>query len=202
MATTLYLTDDPTGTTDLSPPSLGDKHLKTVRGAGVTQESITLSSSGNHILGANSWQYRVNAVTISGTISINWWGNESAMTANAKFAVRISRYDSAGAFVSDVVADSNAAHGDDVEASTTNSAHTWTITPTSTAFSAGDYIRVMWHADAAGTMGTGSLVLRYAGTSASADGDSFVTFNETIEAYTPAADRVPYATPYPQLLPH
>jgi len=184
-------------------PAAG-KLLSVTRGIGATSQGATTSAGGDHKLydfsGAKTdWWYQVNAVTISGTVSFNVWGSEDAMATNCTAACRVARCDSAGTEISDVVANANAGHLDNVEYGTVTALQTWTATPTSTSFNDGDWIKVIPHADAFGVMAVGSATLRFGGTTGGADGDSFVTFTETITAYTPAAD-MPYRSPLPPLL--
>lgn len=164
--------------------------LATARDNLATGSQVATTASGNHIIVDNGdntanliWLYRVNAVTISGIVTFNLWGNESAMAVNAGLAAVVSRYDSTGNFISDVVAQANANHADDVELGTSSAAMNWTATPTSTTFSAGDWLAVVVHADAVGTMAAGTVTLAHGGPTAAASGDSYVTFTETITEY-------------------
>jgi hypothetical protein len=188
MATTLYLRT-------LTPPApfASELLMSLSRGsaAGLVS-SISTIASGNHREMPKRGVFRVNAVTISGTISLNWWGYESDMSANAGFAVAIDRYDGSGAFVSTVVEQANANHADGVELAvgSPGAARSWTATPTSTTFADGDWIRVIFHADAVGTMGGSYTVsLDGDGPTEAASGDSYVTFTETITEYVAAAGR-------------
>lgn len=188
MATQLFLLD--TVESGVAITGFDELKLSTARGDNATTSDVAASSSGNHKpidnLAATAtliWLFRVNAVTISGTVTFNFWGLESAMATNAGLAAIVSRYDSGGTFVSDVVAQANAAHADGVELGTGNALRDWTATPTSTTFADGDWLAVIVHADAVGTMGTGTVELAYDATTAGAIGDSFVTFTETITEY-------------------
>ena len=147
-----------------------------------------------------SWWYRVNAVTISGSITKNLRMSETNMSANVGAQIIIDRHDSAGTFVSTVA---NHERGTELVV-TTETAENWsTGTVTSTSFSDGDYIRVRVYGNDVGTMASGYFFhFYYDGPTAAASGDSYVTFTETITAYTPAAERVPRFSPYPQLLGH
>lgn len=179
--------------------------LATVVGPSGTSHTVATTASGNHLPIDNAdatatmvWLYRVNAVTISGTVTFNFWGLESAMTVNAGLAAIVSRYDSGGTFVSDVVAQANAAHADGVELGTSYALRDWTATPTSTTFADGDWLAVIVHADAVGTMGTGSVNFGYDGITTL---NSDVTFTEAITEFAGVA-RVPFTSRYPQLLAH
>lgn len=206
MSTQLFLLND-----NSIIPGIGSfqlsKELGTARGSGVTSGNTTTTASGNHIVATAltntiCWAYRVNAVTISGAITVNLWGNEDAMATNTQVAIIISRYDSSKAFVSDVVAQGNANHAFGTELGTANAVQNWSVTtPTSTTFADGDWLVVSGHADASGTMASGIMTIFWNGTTSAASGDAFVTFTETITAYTPPVAGVPYTSPYPQLLP-
>ena len=204
MATTLFMLNP----TDASISGYDSHTMGTSRGAGLNAYSGDTSASGNHIelitVGSATpkcWIYQVNAVTISGTISFNWWGNELTMADNVGFACRIARYDSSGTFVSDIVANANANHADGVELSLSAALRTWSATPTSTSLSSGDYIVAIPHGDAVGTMGAGQYTFDVGAASAGVDGDSFITFTESVTEFT-QEDRPPRFTPYPQLLAH
>jgi hypothetical protein len=208
MATTLFLRN--TAETGLTISGNVIYKLATTRGSSVSFNFIVSAvASGNHLQivsnfdgsVATIWAYRVNAVTISSTVSFNFWGSESLMTTNAGFAAIVSRYDNGGNFISDVVAQANANHADGVELGTSAAAMSWTATPTSTSFSDGDWLTILVHADAVGTMGTGTVGVDVGGPTSAADGDTFVTFTETITAFTAAADQ-PYRNPMIQLLAH
>ena len=201
MATQLFLVNDLRS--DDSESSDTDFALSTTRGTGSVSDSVNTvagPTSGVQIASGapRSWWYRVNAVTISGAITKNLWFRESNMAANAGAQVIIDRHDSALAFVSTV-----ANHERGVELVVgVDTAENWaTGTVTSTTFADGDYIRVRVYINDVGTMASGhTATFNYDGPTAAALGDSYVTFTETIDAYVPAAPRVPYSTPMPQLL--
>jgi hypothetical protein len=202
MATQLFL--GKLNSNDAPDLSAYDDHLlKTARDT-VSQSAgtstVTGPTSGVSItnVAPHSWWYRVNAVTISGAITKNVWMSESNMSANVGAQVIIDRCDGSGTFISTV---ENSEKGTELPA-TTRAAQNWaTGTVTSTTFADGDYIRVrVYGNDGGGTMATGyTFDLSTGGTTAAADGDSYVTFTETITEYVAVA-RVPYSTPYPQLL--
>lgn len=125
---------------------------------------------------------RLNAVTISGTVTLNIWGFESSMNANAGYHVRLDRVSSTGVFISTIL-DSDRA----VEMATAVSVHNWTVTPTSTTLASGDRLRItVFLDDAGGNMASGFQVqTHFNGTSAGATGDTYVRVTETLSAYTP-----------------
>lgn len=116
-------------------------------------------------------------VTISGTITINLWANESSMSANATIGCKIERVNSQGAIVSTIY---DGTFG--TELTTSSAAKQWTPTPTSTNMLKGDRFRVtVYYDDASGvTMAaTYNCTFSCNGSSAGNDGDSYITFNET-----------------------
>jgi hypothetical protein len=114
--------------------------------------------------------------TIAGTITVNVWGSESSMNANAALGCIVERLDSQGARVSTIAQGIAAA-----ELGTTAAVQNFTLTPTSTAMLKGERFRIRVYFDdaPATTMGAGfTLVFRCAGPTAAADGDSYITFTE------------------------
>ncbi len=198
MPTQLFLKD--ALFSDDSESSDQDLALSTTRGSGAVATNTATSTGPTSgiqvgIATPRSWWYRVNAVTISGAITKNLWMSESNMSANVGAQVIIDRHDSALAFVSTVA---NHERGTELIVGTSTAENWNTGTVTSTSFNAGDYIRVrVYGNDGGGTMASGfTFNFNYNGTTGGADGDSFVTFTETIVAYTPSA-----ATSFP-LRPH
>lgn len=119
----------------------------------------------------------LEAVTISGTITFNIWGNESSMNANAGFQVKVERCDGSGNVISTIV---NSERG--TEMSTTDAVNTWTATPTSTTLAAGDRLKFTVYAnDAGGTMASGFTVNMFYSNNATNDISS-VAFTETLAA--------------------
>jgi hypothetical protein len=116
-------------------------------------------------------------ITISGAITKNIWMAESSKSANVGAQVVIERIDSTGAVVSTI---QNSEFGTEAPL-TTRAAQNWaTGTVTSTAMKKGDRIRVRVAGNDIGTMASGfTFNASYGGTTAAADGDSYVTFTET-----------------------
>lgn len=151
------------------------------------------------LLNAIAWlSFRVNAFTLSGSITANLRMSENAMANNIGAQLVVERRDLNGAIIS-VVANSEKG----TELGTNEAAQNWAITPTSTAFADGDRISIsVCFNDAGGTMAAGATCnLWWDGPTSGASGDSYVTFTETITEFV-AADRVPRFSPYPQLLAH
>ncbi|MCA1684195.1 MAG: hypothetical protein LC708_03605, partial [Actinobacteria bacterium] len=152
-----------------------------------------------------SWLSKpLEAVTISGTVTVNLRGRESATAANAGRGILIERCDNAGAVLSTIVP--NSAHG--TEFTTSDAANaSWTFTPTSTALAAGQRIKVTVKVRNVGTMG-GSRTVTYTvdGPTSGAAGDTWVRFTETIVERPPdgralvswAELEVPQVTASPQ----
>jgi len=113
-------------------------------------------------------------VTIAGTITLNCWAKEGAISANAGMKATVSKY-SAGA---EGAAFATASKG--VELTTSMAVQNFTATPTSTAFLPGDRIVVTWFVANVGTMGAGTVTMDYGGKTGAADGDTWVSFTETI----------------------
>lgn len=115
-------------------------------------------------------------VTIAGAITLNLRCSESSMSANAAMNAHVSRVASDGTVTA--IGQSNRT----IEMGTSETAENFTITPTSTAFSRGDRIRVLlfFQDSAAAVMASGFQVnFVYDGPTGGASGDSFVTFTET-----------------------
>lgn len=153
------------------------------QGRGVVTTTTTTVASGTNIQitataggQALTWfsEPLTQAVTISGTITLNIRCAESANTVNAGIALLIERANNAGTVQSTVSA--RAVIG--AEAGTAESARNGTRTPTSTAFNAGDRIRVTLSVINVGTMGAGTFNTYHDGPASGASGDSYLTFTE------------------------
>ena len=128
---------------------------------------------------ANEWvSYPLAAdVTISGTVTFNFWAQEASMNANAGMQCRIDREDGSGILTTIV----NSEKGTELGFSGSNTVQNWTAAPTSTACKRGDRIRVVVLVNDVGTMGTGFLcTMNFNGPTAAANGDSWVQFTETV----------------------
>lgn len=195
MATTLYfhwnssnpLQDWQSGRNDanLQGSNVAWSHgsITTSRGSGA--QTISLSGSFGPVNGLEpspgvGWVDYISAplsadVTISGSITSNICGYESHMNGNAGPRVTIERINSEGTYASTVLNDA-----DGVEWDTSESAHNWPQTPTSTNFLRGDRIRIrLSHDDAGGTMAPHTFTFVIDGTSGGGSGDTYVTFTET-----------------------
>jgi len=119
------------------------------------------------------------AVTISGTVTVNVRGLESATTVNAGAGILIERVNSAGVVQSTIVAVTGIP-ATITEFGTTDAAKTGTYTPTSTAMAIGERIKVTLSIRNVGTMAAGTATISYEGAASAAAGDTYVTFTETI----------------------
>ena len=118
------------------------------------------------------------AVTISGTITVNLWAVESSMNANVAINVVIERLDETGAIISTIAQSARTTELGNTDPPA--SAQNFTVTPTSTNMEKGDRIRLRIYGDDAGTMGSGFTFKCYIhGTTAAANGDSYIEFTET-----------------------
>lgn len=120
------------------------------------------------------------AVTISGTVTVNIRGLESANTVNAGRGILIERTDNAGTVQSSIVANTTVP-ATITEYTTSDAANgAATYTPTSTSMSAGDRIKVTLKVRNVGTMGAGTVTNSHDGPASAAAGDTWVRFNENI----------------------
>jgi len=184
-ATQVFLTTvAPTEAGAYSPCTTSRRAVNAVHGAGVTTSVTNSAASGTDIAttvaaGTTELCFASDPVltgfTMSGTITYNVWGFESAIQCNCAWRVKVYRYNGSETLVSDK-SDTGG------EMPTSNAARNWTdAAPTSTAFAIGDRIVIRTRITNAGTMGSGrTATMNYAGTTAAASGDSYVTFTENI----------------------
>lgn len=186
MPTTLYLRSefsdvDPGAARDLlaglTPGSLfTTSHTNTVLGpVGLASLQATISTGGTIL----QWITNpLNTVTVSGSITTNLWVAESG-DANATCEIGVVRMTAAGAYVSTIL---DNVCGPEM-ALTTRAAQNWSAAPSSTTISQGQRLGIIvFYNDATAlTMASGLEVsLGFAGSTGGADGDSYVTFTETI----------------------
>lgn len=121
-------------------------------------------------------------ITIAGAITVNLWGTESSMNANASICVFLERLDKTGAVASVLVQQSAG-----TELNTVSGVISTTPTPSSTNMLKGDRFRcrVFFDDATAVTMASGfPLTFTYDGPTSGADGDSFITFTENFRFLT------------------
>lgn len=205
MATDLFLTDTPN---DVSA-TVVEYLLGLTRGDASVSDTATSDNNGtpgatefiNELGNAITWiSEPLSAVTISGTITANLRGAESSMNANNQLAIRIGRHSSDGTFIEWLTTGS--APG--VELGTSEAAQNWNPTYTSRTLSNGDRLSVQVFATQVGTGASGhTITLWYDGPTASASGDSWVRFAETLTVYVPPSNPPPTRrSPYRQMLAH
>lgn len=170
------------------------RQLSTSRGGGAfadTAATVAGPTAGIETAGSAPYEYISPPVgvgfTLSGTITFNLRGFESSMNANATWRCVVERIDNTGVIISTVV---DSLRTGATELGTSESAHNWTATPTSTTFAKGDRLRVrVLIDDASSNMGAGfSVSFMVAGTSSGASGDSFITLTETVTFEQPGTD--------------
>jgi len=186
MATTLYLTNT---LADVNPSSATEYALSLTRGNAAVSETGVSTDDADPILdnsfiddasGTVVWLSKpLNAVTISGSLTVNLRALESSMAANQQSGIWIRRYTNAGDPTTDYIIDETLPSG--VEMGTAEAAQNWSATPFSTAIPAGDRIGCNVFAIEIGVGVTGHThTLFFDGPTAGASGDSFITFTETI----------------------
>lgn len=196
MATTIYLTN----TADTKDDGVTDEQLVAQigsPGSGLSTGTANTTASGTSITLTRSaggdflvwYTPPLNAVSIGATsITMNFWMSESNMSANvsARVVIELWRQVSppAWTFISTILNNNRA-----VELPvTTRAAQNWSATATSTTVQAGDAIAIYMVGGNAGTMASGfTFNGGFGGATGGADGDSFVTFTETITEQTVAA---------------
>ena len=166
----------------------GQLLLSGVSGNASTTSTTTTTAAGTNIQATATaggqalvWfsEPLAEAITISGTVTPNLRGAESAATVNAGAGILIERTDAAGTVLAAVVAVTNVPVTI-TEWTTADSAKTTGLTPTSTAFSAGERIKVtLSHRAAGGTMAAGTATFTY-GTGVSGAGNSYIDFTENL----------------------
>lgn len=167
----------------------GQRRLSQRRGRASATFITTTVASGTNITctataggQALSWfsEPITEAITISGTVTVNIRGRESANAVNAGRGILIERTNNAGTVQSTIVADSTvpATITEYTTADAANGAATYT--PTSTAMAVGERIKVTLKVRNVGTMGAGTVTNSHDGPASAAAGDTWVRFNENI----------------------
>lgn len=146
------------------------------RGALINSLSNSTTSGGTWI-SLGFWSTApLEPFTLSGSISFNLWGFESNNTANASLGLRLYKYNSSTGFSASLGQATNT-----TELGTSSGVVTASVTPTSTAFDAGDILAFEVGAVNVGTMGAGRTVtVNFNNSAVGADGDSYVTITENI----------------------
>jgi len=166
----------------------GQRRLSQRRGrASATVVTTTVASGTNITVTATAggqalaWfsEPITEAVTISGTVTVNLRGLESATQVNAGGGVLIERTDTAGTVLSTIVPDSTVP-ATLTEWGTTDSVRSGTYTPTSTVMAVGERIKVTLKVRNFGTMGAGTVTNSHEGAIVNAAGDTWVRFTENV----------------------
>lgn len=148
--------------------------------AGGTNIVVTATGGGQ----ALTWfsEPITEAITISGTVTVNIRGLEAANTVNAGRGILIERTNNAGTVQSTIVADSTVP-AVITEYTTTDAANgAATYTPTSTNMAVGERIKITLKVRNVGTMAANAsgVTNSHDGPAAGAAGDTWVRFNEDI----------------------
>jgi hypothetical protein len=192
MATDFYLRDT---TSDINPGAENEKLLSLTAPSGSEGAGYAYTVSGSttaiNFKDSNGgsvvlvwFSNPLNSVTISGTMTFNIQGYEINMSANAGVGVKVERTNGSGTVQSTIV---DSPKGTELPVASPV-AQNWTATPTSTALSTGDRVKVTTYIKNVGTMGDNFLCNLFPAFSAAAP--SWVRFNETVTEYT-----VSYALP-------
>lgn len=191
--TFLTLTKSPLGGT-------GKLAMSAVRG-NVATNSVTATTSGGTVIpctntsggSALTWDYQVGAGTISGNVTANIRAKEDATATNAGVGIKIELLDSTGTFKATLLAQQALPTGTNAtELTTTDAAMTLTSVALSTQTSLnGDIVRTTINVQhTSQSMAVGSVTMSYNGPTASAIGDSSVTYATSLPVYDPGAPTI------------
>ena len=170
-----------------------NKALSTSRGSGLvshTRATVAGPTTGiEPLIGGTTYVDFITPpidqdVTISGSITLNLWASETNMSANVSVNCTIDRITTNGGWTDQIAVTNRTTE----VAVTTATANNFTVTPTSTALTKGERIKVrIFFDDSTANMSSGfSASFNFGGTTGGADGDSYVTFNETFGFLTTA----------------
>jgi len=115
-----------------------------------------------------------SSVTVSGSMTFNIWAYESSMSANAAINLHVMKVTPDGT-ISNVIATSRT-----TELGTSTAVANWSATPSSVSFAKGDRILVAPFIRNVGTMGDSYQIYFSTNGTSGNDGDTYVTFTETI----------------------
>jgi hypothetical protein len=160
------------------------KATGTAQGSGLASRdtnTVTGATNGVEVASTVPWEWITPpidaAVTISGAITGNLWASENNMSANVAINFVVDRLQPDGTITQIV----KSARTTELGFSGSRTVQNFTATPgAGVACSKGDRLCVRVFGDDAGTMATGfTFSFGYDGTTAAADGDSFISFTET-----------------------
>ena len=178
MATTLYLRNTTTNNADTATAY---KDIVAASGAAASTGTANTTASGTEIL-IDSWitgRIPAGGVAALGTITLNLYGMESNLNANATFGVRCYRRTAAGVETELV---STGRVNDNVEFPATSvSLMNWVVTPNQNrAFVENDRIVIKVYASNFGTMSSGRVVTLNYGSGTGTPSGSNVVLADTI----------------------
>lgn len=155
------------------------------RGATVTNISATTTASATWI-SIGFWSTMpLASFTLLGTVTMNFWGFESVNQVNASLGMRIYRWQYNNGSPTLSASLGQASSVTELATGTGGALRTATVTPTTTVFNTGDIIVIEAGAVNTGTMGAGTVTLRYNGPTAAAAGDTFFSIDENVEDARP-----------------
>jgi hypothetical protein len=184
---------------DINPGANVERYLLQRKGRASTTKVTNTTASGTNITVTDTaggtivqWYSAPlrTAVTISGTVTASIRGLESATTVNAGVGFLVERVSNDGTTVLGTIVADSTIPATITEFSTSDAAKTGTYTPTSTAMSVGDRIRVTLKIRNVGTMGTGTATISIEGPSDTGAGGSYVQFNEDIITDDPIDEKM------------
>lgn len=172
----------------------GNLAASTSRGGASVNAVTNTVTSGTNIqatdtAGGNalSWWFKLGPCQISGNVTANIRGLESALTANAGAGLLIEHYDPTGVTLLSTVLTDRTVPSTITEYTTADAAKALaSVAPTSTAIGAGDWLKITVKVRNVGTMShaAGETVTNsYNGPTAAVAGDSSVTFADNLPSY-------------------
>lgn len=202
----------PTDTASPVSTAAVDREAWTSRGAGV-QTDVTNTVAGwtapiqmTDTAGGTvvDWFTRpLAAFTLGGAVRVNARVLVSADTANAVPRCEIARVAADGTSPTVWASGAPAANGSNTRFSTTEEVASYLVAGADLAVTAGQRLRIRFYIDDFSFLAMGAsqaMTLLYAGTSAAATGDTYLTFTQTLtELIVPPGPRV---SPYPQIVAH
>lgn len=211
MATKVILSDLTAPTISVDPYSVGTSFRRLAditgtQGTGINTTATPPSQASGTYCGtplfmrdsgtANTYAWitvGLAPVTISGTVTANLWMSESNMNANCGSAFSVIRCQNDGTFIESILGcrpfvstASGTTYERGVELGTSRAAQNWTATPASSTLNNGDRLVIAVGFGAAGGTMAGSFTidLAFDGSTAAADGDSWIQFTENLAVAT------------------
>lgn len=187
MATTVILSNDPSDVSGFKLAYIGTRgpNASTTASTAVTTTTAGAGTAGMTLTAGGSaakWITRPlsAAVTVAGTIGINYWALESA--ANTLVSIDFQLFQFTG---SAQVGNAFATTTINAQLRLTADRTFVTIKPTSTAFAVGDRIVILPNCNSAGVeLGSQTSTMDYNQSTENSDGDTYVYFTENIQTTT------------------